>query len=245
MNQIKQIKQIKQMKQLIIANDYTIFQDNETPHIYTIVFSPFTNSEALINSIIKTKIITGATITNNYQIFQIKATSIQTLSQYKKSQKKEHYNNITTIHHMLANLTQQLEYLIKKTHHTFIGYNPENVIVIDENKFIYLSDEHLNKIEENNITITYPFSKTDFFLSPELEKITEIPSKAHYKTSYYSLACLIIEYSFKKEQQGQQEQQGEQEQEQQEMTCLKGSKIYYLLKRCLDTDPNKRSILFI
>jgi len=225
------------MKQIIITNDYTIYQDNETPHIYTIVFSPFTNSEALINSIIKTKIITGATITNNYKTLQIKATSI---SQYKKSLKKEHYNiNTTTIHQMLANLTQQLEYLIKKTHHTFIGYNPENVIVIDENKFIYLSDEHLHKIEENNITITYPFSKTDFFLSPELEKITEIPSKAHYKTSYYSLACLIIEYSLKKEQEGQQEQ------EQEEMACLKGSKIYYLLKRCLDPDPNKRSILFI
>ena len=219
------------MKKIIITNDYTIYQDNETPHIYTIVFSPITNSEALINSIIKTKIITGATITNNYKTLQIKATSI---SQYKKSLKKEHYNQ------MLTHLTQQLEYLIKKTNHTFIGYNPENVIVIDENKFIYLSDEHLHKIEENNITITYPFSKTDFFLSPELEKITEIPSKAHYKTSYYSLACLIIEYSLKKEQQ---EEQGHQEQK--EMTCLKGSKIYYLLKRCLDTDPNKRSILFI
>ena len=224
------MNQMNQMKQIITANDYTIYQDNETPHIYTIVFSPFTNSEALINSIIKTKIIKGATITNNYQTLQIKATSI---SQYKKSLKKEHYIQ------MLANLTQQLEYLIKKTHHTFIGYNPENVIVIDENKFIYLSDEHLHKIEQNNITITYPFSKTDFFLSPELEKIKEIPSKAHYKTSYYSLACLIIEY-FKKEQ--QQEQQQEQ---QLEMTCLKGSKIYYLLKRCLDPDPNKRSILFI
>jgi hypothetical protein len=221
------------MKKIIITNDYTIYQDNETPHIYTIVFSPFTNSEALINSIKKTKIITGATITNNYKTLQIKATSI---SQYKKSLKKEHCGDTNTIHHMLTTLTEQLEYLIKKTHHTFIGYNPENVIVIDENKFIYLSDEHLHKIEENNITITYPFSKTDFFLSPELEKITEIPSKAHYKTSYYSLACLIIEYSLKKEQ-GQQEQE--------EMACLKGSKIYYLLKRCLDTDPNKRSILFI
>jgi hypothetical protein len=228
---------MKNTKQIILSNDYTIYQDEKTPHIYTIVFFPFTNSEALINSITKTKIITGATITNNYQTLQIKATSIQTLSQYKKSQKKEHCNQ------MLIYLTQQLEYLIKKTNHTFIGYHPNNVIIIDENKFIYLSDEHLHKIEQNNITITYPFSKTDFFLSPELENIKEIPSKAHYKTSYYSLACLIIDIFKKKEEQEQPQEQTIIEE--QEMTCLKGSKIYYLLKRCLDPVPNKRSILFI
>ena len=78
---------------------------------------------------------------------------------------------------------------------TFIGYNPKNILVIDENKFIYLpNNEELHDIEDNNITITYPFSQQDFFMSPEMFFIKEFPSKIHYKTSYYSLVCLIMYY---------------------------------------------------
>jgi hypothetical protein len=230
------------MNKIYSTLDFSILQDKQTRHLYTIEFASHTNdnnTQLLLESIIKPKILLGTTITNDYKTIQIKATSIKTLSQYKKLLKKKHQQyNYEIILKMLIDLTRQLEYLIKKKV-TFIGYHAENIIIIDDNKFFYLSDEHLYNINKETITITSPFSKDDFVLSPELTKITEIPSKVHYKTSYYSLACLIISNFISEED------ESENTLNTLNTTHIKGTKLYYLLERCLVLQPNKRSILFI
>ena len=40
--------------------------------------------------------------------------------------------------------------------------------------------------------ISYPFSKEDFYVSPELLNLNELPSYVDYKTGYFSLGCLIL-----------------------------------------------------
>ena len=166
--------------------------------------------------------------------------------QYMKNGVKNLPVNVSSI--MLNTLAIQLKYLIFAQTHSFIGYNPENIIVIDHNKFAYISTEHLSQIEENKILMSFPFSLQDFYLSPEQTRITELPSYIHYKTAYYSLACLVIDAltsddSFVEDEND--ESLHDKITKQLDMLPMKGAKLYYLLKRCLEEDPKERSILFI
>jgi hypothetical protein len=136
------------------------------------------NSDAkLINSLIKTKIIQGGTATDDYKTLKFKATTVTSLKDFKKLTINE-----TAI--LVANLSQQLKYLITQENHTILGYAPENIIVIDDKKFAFLgSDLFANIEDDNNILISYPFTTDEFFVSPELLKVKELPSYIHYKTA--------------------------------------------------------------
>ena len=158
---------------------------------------------------------------------------------------------------------------------TFLGYNPDKIVVIDDTKFLYLSSEYLldinidseyyqlynqDNINDQLVTITYPFSQNDFFQSPELELLKEIPSRVHYKTSYYSLGCLLI-YALIGDKKYIEENDDYDDYETRlpesrlperktlikslDFIPIKGTQLYNLIKRCLEDDPNKRCILFI
>jgi hypothetical protein len=207
-------------------NDYRIIQNMENS-LYTILFDYYDRKsrEILIKSITKTKIILGATITNDY-----KSLSFNTNFINKYTKKSINYDTLLI---MTYHLSIQLKYLIDNNY-TFIGYSPKNVIAID-NKFIYLpNSEEILSIENEKITITFPFTQQDFFLSPEMFLIKKIPSKIHYKTSYYSLACLLIYYL----------RPGEKE-IMFDKLAIKGTKMYFLLERCLNSNIESRSILYI
>ena len=79
-------------------------------------------------------------------------------------------------------------------------------------------------------------------------RITELPSYIHYKTAYYSLACLVIhaltsdDYFIEEENE---ESFHEKITKQLDILQIKGTKLYYLLKKCLEEDPKERSIMFI
>jgi hypothetical protein len=118
--------------------------------------------------------------------------------------------------------------------------------VINDKTFAFLGSKCVSELDETQTLISYPFSHSDFFVSPELLKITDLPHYVHYKTAYFSLACLVIytlmaddSFYFKYLQK--------------EETILeflnnhpiKHTKLYWLLSRCLDEEPEKRTILLI
>jgi len=209
--------------------------------IYKIKFN--TPNPLFINSLIKTKLILGATVSDDYKLIRFKANTVTPLT-------KETKLSIIQAANLIQHLTTQLSYLIKQNH-TIIGYNPENIIQINDTQFVYLYESQMVKeIDENDeIQITCPFSETDFFLSPELENITTIPSNVHYKTSYYSFAILIINF-LKNTNTNNNENENENENSKNPIHLLdkhpiKNTKLYWLLSRCLNEDPFKRSILFV
>lgn len=79
--------------------------------------------------------------------------------------------------------------------------------------------------------------------------IKEIPSFVHYKTSYFSLACVIIylllgcDDEFYKEY--IKNSQSKIIIEYLQHHPIKESKLYWLLIRCLVEEPKNRSILFL
>ena len=152
------------MMELLSNNEWKILDHKN--QIYKIIFN--LPSELLIKSIIKTNIVIGTTVTNNYKGIQLKATSIKSFQQFKKEQG---IFSLPIIIDIINTLTIQLSYLINNKK-TFIGYHPERIIVIDNNKFIFISNDLLLDIVDNDkALVTYPFFKDikqkDFYIAPE------------------------------------------------------------------------------
>jgi len=235
---------------IVIKNDnFKIGQDEIDKKTFTIFFNSY--SEAIIKSITRTKIILGATTTEKYNSLSFKATKVQPFCDFQNDLKREtgtkmgQYNSILK---MTYNLATQLNYLILHHSKTFLGFSPENVIVIDKNKFVYLSSEYLLDIHNENIMITFPFSQNDFFMSPELLNIIDIPSFINYKVSYFSFGCLILYGLFGHDEFLKKDDEKTSEENLKYIMntiSIKNTQLYWLLKRCLVEDAKNRVILFI
>jgi hypothetical protein len=228
----------------VYSNDFLKIMEDKSKSIFTIYFS-FVN-RILINSLIRTRILQGATSTDDYKEIKFKAHSVKSLIQFKEE--KNNAIPINKVVDMVWSLTNQLEYLIKVESCTILGYNPENIIVINDKKFIFVGSEMVLKIEDEMSLISYPFSTNEFYISPELLKIKELPSYVDYKMCYFSLGCLImyallsnddfyIEYL--------KHQQIDEIIENLNSHPIKNTKLYWLLSRCLVEDSKKRSIILI
>ena len=244
------------MREICTIDDVKIRVDDQTS-IFRIEFAH--PSPSLIRSLIKTKLIQGATSTGDYKTIQFKATSVKSFAQFQSDLKAATGAPNVPIGiaaHMTGCLTQQLKYLVSTESRTIIGYAAEHVIVINDKKFAYLGSDFVSEIEavnqdlnhDNKTQICYPFSPTDFFVSPELLKITELPSLVHYKTAYFSMACLII-YALLNNDDFYTEYL-QHHQSDKIITALhthpiNGTKLYWLLSRCLLEDPERRTILLI
>ena len=229
----------------IYSNNYVKIQEDAETSIFTIYFS-YPN-KILSDSLLNTKIIHGGTSSDNYQTIKFKAHSVKSLDQFKKERTVLSIN-LTGI--LLGSLACQLNYLIRHKSHTIIGYSPENIIVINEKHFAFLGSEMITEIDHENemSLVSFPFSTNNFYVSPELLMIRKLPSYVHYKTAYFSLACIAL-YSLLKTEDFYtdylREQNTEKILEHTENEPINGTKLYWLLARCLVREPHKRSIILI
>jgi len=248
------------MTEIYVNETLRIIQYKNNKNMYKIEFNY--PCPSLVRSLMKTRIIQCGTISDDYLCLRFKALSVFSFHRFI-----EHHNvdygskmlNINSAAKMLSSLSSQLNYLISKEHKTIIGYSPENIIIINGENSAFLGSELITDIDpEEMTTISCPFNVKDLFVSPELLRIKELPAYVHYKTSYFSLGCLLLfaltegsvaltegssGYNFYNEYL-------------KEINCnkiheylnqlhFKNSKFYWLLSRCLVEDPQKRSILFI
>lgn len=238
----------------IYSNDYlNIIEENG--NIFKINF--LYESSLLINSLLKTKIIQGGTSSNNYKMLKFKAKSVKTFREFRSEENIKNGSlkiNVNTIATILSNLVCQLSYLIRMGNQIFIGYDLNDLIVINNNRFIFLGCEYLSDICENGMTlISFPFSRNGFFVSPELLEIKEIPSYTHYKTCYFSLGLFIL-YILTNNDEMYNDYLNICKDEKERCTKvkewlntihIKDTKLYFLLSRCLIDNPRSRNIFFI
>jgi hypothetical protein len=192
------------------------------------------------------KFIKGSTCSDDYLLFTFKAYSVEMFTSYKK---KIGIHNVTN---MVATLGGQVNLMIGDYSVTFLGFNTENIIVVDDCKFLCLDVELMREIDEqNNVTIFTPFSSGDFFFSPEIKCATKLPLVLHYKTSYFSFGCLLLytllccDNSFYKEYLIESLSMQQIFKKYLENHPIKETKLYWLIFRCLVQEPEKRSIIFI
>ena len=236
----------KNSKTIIENEEYRIVQDTKRENLYTIEF--FKQSKPLIKSIIKTRIMLPS---DDYKSLYINATSVETLEQYQtklKKQKNTTKFSYNTVLNLIETLSRQLNYLINFEYKSFHAYNTENIIVINETIFVYLSNELLDiNPDKETIEITYPYPKNSntFYISPELFNLDTIPSDVHYKTIYYSLSALAINQLQNQDNKNLDNKNLDNQDQNYILESIKNTKLYFLLKRCLDEDINRRSIIFI
>ena len=237
----------------IYSNDsLKIIQDKNNKTMYKIEFNyacPW-----LVRSLTKTHIIQGGTITDDYLTVRFKSVSVVPLEVFMEQHKKERGSKIVSINllaKMISSLSQQLSHIISCESKTIIGYSAADVIVIDGENFAFLDSELVADIgpEGNDLArISSPFNIRYFFASPELLMIKELPSQVHYKTSYFSLGCLLL-YALTSSDNFYTEYLKEKKvskiDEYLNQLHFKNTKLYWLLSRCLVEEPEKRSILFI
>ncbi len=245
---MKVIKEHMKNNIILERDNVTITKEN---NIYKIVYN--TQHYELINSLLKTRIIKGGSTDETYKHVYFKAEKVQTLHQYQIDNKVIHGTNclqISEVAKMVRSLVLQLSYLIEKESSTILGYNPEEIIVINDEIFAYLGSELVAKIDEatNEAMISCPFLPTDFFLSPELLAIKELPSFIHYKTSYFSLALLVI-YGLLADNKFYTEYINHRKSENILKALnnhpIRNTKLFWLLSRCLVEDAKERSIILI
>jgi hypothetical protein len=241
------------MTTIIYNDNYQIIQQKH--NIFSINFSIY--SESIIQSITKTRLILGTTITNDFQTIIFNANSIKTLPEFKAYlfhiNGKSHLP-ISLVAKLASDIGIQLSYLIQKYNITIIGFNPENIIVIDDSKFIYISSDYFTEINEHNnmCMVSFPIDFNSIFASPELFEIKDIPSFIYYKACYFSYGCLLL-YTLLEDNKFYEIYVKESNSllryqkinEYLNNLSIKNSKLFCLIERCLVLEPENRSILFI
>lgn len=240
------------MNESIILEKENLKISKDDDSIFKIEFK--SSEYSLINSLIKTRIIQGGSTDERYKTITFNAHTVKTLEDFRNekniSQGKKNLS-VPDVAKMIHTLSIQLNYLIEYENRTIIGYNEEDIIVINDKNFVFLSSELVANIDSEGTEmaiISCPFSSNEFFFSPEMLKITEIPSKIHYKTAYFSLGVLLV-YMLLEDDDFYKDYLNHKRSEK-ILECLnnhpiKNTRIYWLLSRCLVEESKNRSIILI
>jgi len=237
------------MNNIFSVKEFDIYQDKRNSSFYKIVSKNNQNCSALFYSIIKNNIANSATIINSNNnnssnnSLIIKTVSLKSFDQFKKEQKKK-YNtyrmSYKVILDIILNLSKQLSYLLENEQKCFYTFDPDNVLVVDDCKFLYLSNEHLKDVKDDNLYIYSPIKKNNYYLSPELRKALSIPIIINYKTIFYSLGLLIVSSLLNETIDS--DIHGK---IMEKIVSIKGTKLYFFLERCFYNEPPKRFLIYL
>ena len=139
-------------------------------------------------------------------------------------------------------LTRPLDYLVKHGY-SFYLFEPANVVMFDETRFVYISTLHLTQIHEAKLKIWYPFTRS-FFLSPEMKEIVCLPAQVNVSTSYYSLGMLVMFSLFSKQIASIGEGSICYETLVDMLEPIHSTKLYWFLLRIIKQETQERVLLF-
>ena len=110
--------------------------------------------------------------------------------------------------------------------------------------YFYMDTKYFLPIENENIEVSIPFMKNNYFLSPELRKIKDIPSIINKNSIYYSIGVLIS-YSINKSFFKASKYEYDTENIINNLDSIFETKLYYGVIRCLKNNPQDRFLLYI
>lgn len=102
-------------------------------------------------------------------------------------------------------------------------------IYIINNHYIIVNNANIFSLVQGKLFINRPFNNKSPFLAPEFNGVTKIPIKSNKSVSYYSFALMIINLMGISN----------------DLKDIKNTKLYYMLKRCLNKEPTNRFFLYI
>lgn len=141
---------------------------------------------------------------------------------------------------MINDLSKQFAYL-ELSNFAFYGFDLDDILVINESIFFIANTRYLLDIEETNIHFYRPIVPP-YFSSPEVVKLTNLPSKVNYRSSYYSLGSLIL-FCLLNKHIASELKTGATVDTMLQPICH--TKMYWFLKRCFLPNSEKRILIFI
>ena len=198
-----------------------------------------THNHKILKSLVNTRILNNSFIDDDSICFT--AERIETLKVFLLKQPNTKLTNIACIQ-LLKTITRQIKYL-ESINSTFYGLNIEDILVIDETSYVIVSGEYILPIQDNNITFYNPFSRP-YFSSPEILKLTNLPSNIDYRCAYYSLGALLVFCILNTNLLVGNEIKSDKDIETL-LVPIYDTNIYWFLKRCLNSDILKRILLLV
>jgi hypothetical protein len=208
---------------------------------YSIEFKNATpKNEILLKALLQSKLLGAGTNVNvecnkiNFNATEVIYLS-SLLSKYQKERNLAKLNYDET-ENLLLSLHTQLKHL-ERHNHTFCSFRIENIIVITKNKkkvFISVNPEDMFEIKNKSIIFVSPFDLKDRFLDPAVKKINVLPSKAHYKSCYYSLGSLALFCIFS---------DFEDDDRDRKLQQIMFTGLYWKILKCLNDDFDKRVLI--
>ena len=142
---------------------------------------------------------------------------------------------------MIDELTKQISYL-KTINYGFYGFDINDILVID-GIFLFCNTQYLYPLYKDNFLFIEPLSQP-YFSSPEIIKLTILPTEINNKCSYYSLGVLVIFCLLNNYLLVSNELKTPEEIEN-IIKPIFNTKIYWFLKRCLEPNLEKRVLMLI
>lgn len=164
---------------------------------------------------------------------KIKAKSIKTLKTYlSENHNVVDYNMAVKI---TLDIVRQILYLEElDLTYSFITIN--DIIVIDDNKFLILNQNNIYKINKNYLEINKPYDKSSF-MSLKLKENTELPFKVYFTEVYYSVGSILVYCLFNKEI-------SEELDLRMVLRSIFATRLYWFIVKSLRKDPLKRKLIF-
>jgi hypothetical protein len=142
---------------------------------------------------------------------------------------------------LIDDITKQVTYL-RSINYGFYGFDLNDILTID-NHFFICNTQYLEPLIDDYFIFDLPI-ENPYFSSPEIIKLTTLPSEIHYKCSYYSLGILIM-FCFMNKYLLVANEIKTTEEIHKIIMPFKNTKIGWFIQRCLDDDINKRALLLI
>lgn len=131
---------------------------------------------------------------------------------------------------MIDCISKQLNYM-NSVGYGCIGFSQEDILIIND-KYIICNPKLFLPLHNNYMFIVEPMKMPQFVSL----KLTKLPTKIYYTSSYYSLGALVVFCLLHKTIDGNVDTIIE---------PLTNTKIFWFLKRSLHDDPHKRTLLLI
>ncbi len=169
---------------------------------------------------------------NDGDVINISGKIMKTLPEYLKDIKELNY---TKTLRLAICLGLQLG-ILNDLNYGVLFFELSDILVIDENWYLLTNFSNAYPLTSNKkLEIIKPISDKDF-IAPELNDISELPAQVNASCAYYSLALLCIKvYGFDTIVKDTPF----------ELEIIRRTPLYFLLKRCLEKNPEERVFLLI
>ena len=227
---------------MLVTKGYKIEQTNNTDRFTLYIKGPNHLKDEIYKSIDDTNILSNAFYNDESETIIFTAETVVALTSFVK---KGCLTMLEAIK-MINDLSKQIAHL-ETNGFAFYGYDLDDIIVINDSIFIIVNTSNLLDVVEDNIIFNSPI-KLPYFSNHEVNKLTNLPSKINYRSSYYSLGaltlfCLLNLYIY-----SELDSYLDSELETQIDNILQPlyyTKMYWFLRRCLHKKSEQRLLLFI